>query len=100
MGDAYARSGDRQRAAVTTIDAWRLQFPISGTFIFVGVFLHIGGWIRFARPDRQIVVLNTNSVEEFRRMVRRISPRNDVEDCEVVYSSEGLKHLVGSPGPC
>ncbi len=87
-----------KRAAVTTIDAWRLQFPISGTFIFVGVFLHIGSWFRFARPDRQIVILNTNSVEEFRRMVRRISPRNDVEDCEVVYSSEGLKHLVGSPG--
>ncbi len=38
------------RAAVTTIDAWRLQFPISGTFIFVGVFLHIGSWIRLARP--------------------------------------------------
>jgi lipopolysaccharide exporter len=87
-----------RRASVTTIDAWRLQFPISGTFIFVGVYLHIGGWFRFARPDRKIIVLNTNSIDEFRRMVRQISPLNDVDGCEIVYSSEGLKHLVGSPG--
>ena len=75
LGHAHARSRDRQPCCGPTIDPWRLQFPISGTFIFVGVFLHIGGWIRFTRPDRQIVVLNTNSVEEFRRMIRRISPR-------------------------
>jgi lipopolysaccharide exporter len=86
------------RASVTTIDTWRLQFPISGTFIFVGVYLHIGSWIRFARPDRRIIVLNTNSIEEFRRMVRRISPEDDVDGCEIVYASEGLKQLVGSPG--
>jgi O-antigen/teichoic acid export membrane protein/glycosyltransferase involved in cell wall biosynthesis len=86
------------RAPVTTIDFWRLQFPVSGTFIFVGVYLHIGGWIRFARPDRQIIVLNTNSIEEFRRMVRRISPERDIEGCEIVYSSDALRQLVGTPG--
>jgi O-antigen/teichoic acid export membrane protein/glycosyltransferase involved in cell wall biosynthesis len=86
------------RADVTTIDFWRLQFPISGTFIFVGVYLHIGGWIRFAKPDRRIIVLNTNSVEEFRRMVRRISPVSDIEGCEIVYSSDALRQLVGTPG--
>ncbi len=85
-------------ASVTTIDTWRLQFPMSGTFIFVGVYLHIGGWMRLARPDRQIIVLNTNSVEEFRRMVRKISPDRDVDGCEIVYAGEGLKQLVGSPG--
>jgi O-antigen/teichoic acid export membrane protein/glycosyltransferase involved in cell wall biosynthesis len=85
-------------ASVTVIDPWRLQFPVSGTFIFVGVFLHIGNWIHFAWPDRQIVVLNTDSRKEFHRMLERLSSKWAPKTCEIVYSSDGLRRLIGSPG--
>src|SRR5262249_14143771 len=49
-------------------------------------------------PDRQIVVLNTDSIPEFRAMVERIVPANDDGGYEIVYSSESLRELVGEPG--
>jgi len=86
-----------RQAPIATIEPRLLRFPMSGTFIFVGAYLHIGGWIRFARPTRRIIIFNTKDPEELKRMAAQISPAKGIDDCEIVYSDEALR-INGKPG--
>jgi Glycosyl transferases group 1 len=88
-----------EQARITEINPWRFRFPMFGTFIFMGTYLHIGPWIRLTRPRRRIIVFNTNNPEELTRMATQISPRNGIDGCELVYSDETLQTLIGRPGP-
>jgi len=87
------------QASITTIEQRLLRFPKSGTFIFVGVYLHIGGWIRFARPSRRIIIFNTKDPAELERIAAQISPASGIDACEIVYSDDVLRRLIGKPGP-
>ena len=87
-----------QRTRVSTINPWRLQFPKSGAFVFMGVYSYIGDWIRLTRPARQIIVYNTDSVDLLFQLARRIAPRDGMDRCEIVYASEKLRDAVSLPG--
>lgn len=87
-----------QSAPITKIDAWRMCFPKSGTFVFVGGYLHIGRWFHFARPHRKIVIFNTRQPEELARLCRVLSPLKGIEGCEIVYADEELQACIGVPG--
>ena len=84
---------------ITTIDLRQLRFPVFGTFIFVGCYLHIGRWIRFAHPRRRVIIFNTKNPEELERMAMQIAGARGLDACEIVYSDESLRTLVGRPGP-
>jgi len=84
---------------ITTIDLRQLRFPVFGTFIFVGCYLHIGRWIRLAHPSRRVIIFNTKNPEELERMAKQIAGANGLDACELVYSDESLRTLIGRPGP-
>jgi len=62
-----------ERYPIRKIDPWRLKFPKTGTFIFVGIYFNIGKWIRFARPRRIIIILNTDDHAELIRKKRQLA---------------------------
>jgi glycosyltransferase involved in cell wall biosynthesis len=87
-----------QSVRVSTINPWRLRFPKSGTFVFVGVYLYIGDWIRLTHPTRKIIVFNTDNVDRLFEMARKVSPRDGIDGCEIVYAGEELRDAVSLPG--
>jgi glycosyltransferase involved in cell wall biosynthesis len=85
------------RYPIRRIRARRFQFPITGTFVFVGVYRHAGKWVHLAAPRRVIVVYNTPDPDLFDRQVRRLS-RFGTRAVEVVYASNWLQRSAGRPG--
>jgi len=82
---------------VRRIRPWRLAFPRGGTIVFVGTYFRVGHWIRAARPQRTLIVYNTDQPERLEKNVRRIAcagPRP-----EIVYTSHALRRLHGGTGP-
>ena len=86
-----------ERFPIRSIAPRRLQFPKSGTFVFVGVYFPIGRWIYLTRPQRVILVYNTFRPDEFLRTLRRLSIPT-FPKVEIVYASDELKASVGEPG--
>jgi len=86
-----------KRYAIRSISASALEFPKSGTFVFVGVYFRYGKWIYLTRPQRIIIVYNTFEPQLLALHLRRLSllgfPR-----VEVVYASEDAKQSAGYPG--
>ncbi len=86
-----------KRYDIRRISLPALNFPRTGTFVFVGVYFRYGKWIYLTRPQRIIIVYNTFSPELFALHLRRLSvpgwPR-----VEVVYASEDAKQSVKYPG--
>jgi glycosyltransferase involved in cell wall biosynthesis len=85
------------RYPIRRIRARRLRFPLTGTFVFVGVYRHAGKWVHLAVPRRVIVVYNTPDPQLFERQVRRLS-RFGTRTVEVVYASMWLRASAGRPG--
>lgn len=73
-----------ERYPIKTIKPWMLDFPKSGTFIFVGVYFRIGKWVRLARPRRMIIVMNTDNHADLLRKKRQLS-RFRMIPVETVY---------------
>lgn len=69
---------------IKIIKSWMLEFPKSGTFIFVGVYYKIGKWIRLARPRRMIIVMNTNDHADLQKKKGQLS-RFRMIPIETVY---------------
>jgi glycosyltransferase involved in cell wall biosynthesis len=86
-----------KQAPIAQIDSWRLRFPKTGTFIFIGSYLHIGRWFRWSMPRRKIVVFNTKQPDELARLCRTLSPKG-IDGCEIVYADDDLRACVGAPG--
>jgi len=86
-----------KRYSIRRISASALDFPKSGTFVFVGVYFRYGKWIYLTRPQRIIIVYNTFEPELLALHLHRLSlpgfPR-----VEVVYASEDAKQSAGYPG--
>ena len=79
------------------IDPLRLSIPFGGTIVFVGVYFRIGHWIRFARPDRVIILYNTDQPDRLKRNLRRVTASG--RRVEVVASSPGLARRLGMKLP-
>ncbi len=82
------------------ISVARLQFPRTGTFVFVGTYFQVGKWFWLSQPRRRIIVFNTPDVYGFNRLehaTNRTFPRRS-PSCEVVYASKTLRTLLGRPG--
>ena len=76
----------------------RFEFPVTGTFVFVGVWFSIGPWLRYTYPRRIIVVHNSDmSSARFSQKLQQLSNEGR-RKVEVVYASELMKSLVNYPG--
>jgi glycosyltransferase involved in cell wall biosynthesis len=82
---------------VKKIVPWKLRFPKTGTFVFVGINFEIGSWITFTRPRRVILVCNGQPKELFLERLNRLSLRG-FPRVEVVYASDLLRQWFGYPG--
>jgi len=86
-----------QRYPVKRIDPKLLRFPKTGTFVFVGVYFPVGGWINYAHPRRTILILNTLNLARFTQRRRQLAIKGR-RDVEVVYASELVRRLANHPG--
>jgi glycosyltransferase involved in cell wall biosynthesis len=94
MGSSYDRRCDAEEPVHY---AHPLRFPLGGTFIFVGAYWNLKPWITLARPRRVRVVVNTNDMASFRRLLpayRRMSA-----DLGFVFRSRLQRNLHGIDGP-
>jgi glycosyltransferase involved in cell wall biosynthesis len=82
---------------IRTIDPYHLNFPKSGTFIFVGIYFFPGKWIRFSFPKRTVVIFNTLNLRRGLKFIKSISgfflPQPDFE-----YACQEVANEVGIPG--
>jgi glycosyltransferase involved in cell wall biosynthesis len=94
----YAPDPEVARAVpVARIDVRRLRFPKRGSFVFVGVYYHIGRWIRFAWPSRIIQIYNTPHPELLRERIQRLS-LGGRRVVELVFASRSLRDECGLRG--
>jgi glycosyltransferase involved in cell wall biosynthesis len=84
-------------APIERIHPWRLRFPRGGTLIFVGVYFRVGHWVRFAAPERVVVVYNTSQADRLRKNLARIASCGRTP--EVMYTSHVLRRLERGHGP-
>ena len=82
---------------LTKIVPWKLRFPKTGTFVFVGINFEIGPWIYFTRPQRIILVCNGQPRELFLERLERLTIKG-FPKVEVVYASDELRKSFGYPG--
>jgi glycosyltransferase involved in cell wall biosynthesis len=84
-------------APITQVDPLRLSFPRRGVFVFVGAYFRVGNWLRFARPDRTILLYNIPDEAHLQRTLRTLS-LNGRRPVEMLYASEELRRMAGLPG--
>ncbi|MEO8133013.1 MAG: glycosyltransferase [Betaproteobacteria bacterium] len=75
------------------IQPLRLSMPYHGTIVFVGVYFRIGHWIRLARPERVVVIYNTDQPDRLQKNLRRIAGCG--RQAEVVVASHALNRRLG-----
>jgi hypothetical protein len=85
-----------QLAGVTEIRQTILRFPVSGTFVFVGVYYWVGKWIQFTRPKRRIIIYNTIDSTSLRNFVARVA--GDASRCEFRYAGYETRMEAGYEG--
>ena len=78
---------------VRRISPHRLSIPIGGTMVFVGVYFRIGHWIRLARPQRIVIIYNTDQPDRLAKNLHRIAGCGC--RAEVVASSHALARRLG-----
>ena len=78
---------------VRKIQCRYLSFPRRGTFVFMGVYFRIGHWIWATRPDRIVVIYNTDQPDRLNKNLRRIAGCGVLP--EVVSSSQALNRKLG-----
>jgi glycosyltransferase involved in cell wall biosynthesis len=82
---------------VHLIRPWRLAFPRRGTIVFVGTYFRVGHWIRAARPERTVIIYNTDQPERLEKNARRIARAGP--EPQIVYTSHALRRRHGGSGP-
>ncbi|NOR71168.1 MAG: glycosyltransferase, partial [Methylomarinum sp.] len=73
----------------------QLRFPKTGTFVFFGVYYHIGRWIHFTYPNRIILQYNTFTPDHLAEKLKRLTNKKKIE---MVYCSELIKQSANMPG--
>ena len=86
-----------EMAPIRRIRISTLSFPRGGVLLFVGAYFHVGRWLRFARPQRMIMLYNivNRPILEKRLASLELLGKRRVE---LVYASENLKVDAGRPG--
>ena len=79
------------------IRPWLGQFPIGGTFVFVGVYFRIGHWYKAALPRRTILIYNTLQPDRLEKALQRLRAWHRAP-VEIVYTSRLLRALSDRPG--
>jgi glycosyltransferase involved in cell wall biosynthesis len=85
------------RYAIRRIVPRRLEFPKTGTFIFVGAYVQVGRWVHLTAPRRIILVYNTPDAARLQRLMGTLS-RRGTRAVELVYASELVRRTVGLGG--
>lgn len=94
----YSPNAELARAyPIRRVAARRLRLPLTGTFVFVGVYKPPRRWVRITRPRRVIVVYNTPDPDLLRVMIDTLQPQC-ARPVEVVFASEALSRTVAYPG--
>ena len=75
----------------------RLEFPKTGTLIFVGAYVHVGRWVYLTVPRRIVLVYNTPDPARLQRLMSTLS-RWGTRVVELVYASELVRRSVGLQG--
>ena len=75
----------------------RFSMPYRGTIVFVGVYFRIGYWIRFARPNRVVIIYNTDQPDRLQKNLHRIAGCG--RRAEVVVTSRALNQRLGTRLP-
>src|SRR5829696_2421970 len=89
-----------ERYPVRSIVPERLEFPKTGTLVFVSSYFPVGPWVQFTSPRRIILVHNNNTMtpRDFQRKLRQLS-NGGRREVEVMYASELTKRKAGNhPG--
>ncbi|HTQ10846.1 MAG TPA: glycosyltransferase family 4 protein [Fimbriimonadaceae bacterium] len=74
------------------------RFPRGGTFVFIGAYWEIGGWLRMAKPERVILVYNVVDPETLDFRIRQIEAATG-KPVELVFASEMMaRHAGGRRG--
>lgn len=72
------------------------SFPKSGTFVFVGCYFELGGWVKQTKPDRIVLIYNVEAPHQLRARLEQLSGLG--APVEVVYSSQALADRAQHPG--
>lgn len=75
-----------------------LQFPRGGTLLFVGCYFKPGAWLRFARPTRIVVLVNTPNPEHLLQFMNRVKALGITVAIELRYAATWLAERLGLPG--
>jgi glycosyltransferase involved in cell wall biosynthesis len=75
-----------------------LRFPRGGVFVFVGTYFWVGTWLRFANPEKIVVIHNISDNEMLRAFLKRLAEIGVHCPVFLVYASEALKNEVNLPG--
>ena len=82
---------------ICPIQLRRLHFPRSGVLVFVGIYFYVGRWIRFSRPQRKIVIINTIESDRKPRFISHIEQAGG-PPVEIVYASQSTEAAYSMPG--
>lgn len=77
------------------ISPMAFSMPVGGTLVFVGVYFRIGYWITMARPDRVVVIYNSDQPDRLAKNLKRIS--HSGKRAEVVATSHALGRKLDQP---
>lgn len=74
------------------------SFPMTGTFIIVGVYHELGPWIDLTRPTRTILIYNTSRPDLLRDRLHTLQ-RFGKPTVEIVFAARWLMDACGLSGP-
>ena len=80
------------------IDLASKAFPMTGTFIIVGVYHELGPWIDLARPTRTILIYNTSRLDQLQDRLHTLQ-RFAKPKVEIVFAARWLMDACSLSGP-
>jgi glycosyltransferase involved in cell wall biosynthesis len=82
---------------INRISPLGFSVPLGGTLVFVGVYFRIGYWITLARPERVVVIYNSDQPDRLAKNLARIALCG--RRAEVVATSHALARRLEKPTP-
>ena len=84
---------------VERIAPTKLNFPMRGVFVFVGMYYFVSRWIDFTYPRRVVLICNTyeGSPDYYKERVIQLS-KGGKRQVETVFASEWIRELVHGKG--
>ncbi|MEQ1681696.1 MAG: glycosyltransferase family 4 protein [Nitrospira sp.] len=80
------------------IDLSSKSFPMTGTFIIVGVYHELGPWIDLARPTRTILIYNTSRLDQLQDRLHTLQCFGKPK-VEIVFAARWLMDACSLSGP-